>query len=121
MFHLTDHLRNERQRRLISVAGRQELPKREFLAFKILAQGRSPNHVALEAIHCGRPVVNQGLEMLGVDEPPRVGQDRLERLCHLRLGAALPHANIMVTRVGPVIGAHGGPGVLGLGLLEGEE
>jgi len=27
----------------------------------------------------------------------------------------------MVTRVGPVIGAHGGPGILGLGLLEGEE
>jgi DegV family protein with EDD domain len=39
----------------------------------------------------------------------------------VRLGAALPHANILVTRVGPVIGAHGGPGVLGLGLLEGEE
>jgi len=39
----------------------------------------------------------------------------------VRLAAALPHANILVTRVGPVIGAHGGPGVLGLGLLEGEE
>jgi len=39
----------------------------------------------------------------------------------VRLAAALPHANIMVTRVGPVIGSHGGPGILGLGLLEGEE
>jgi len=39
----------------------------------------------------------------------------------VRLAKALPHANILVTRVGPVIGAHGGPGVLGLGLLEGEE
>jgi DegV family protein with EDD domain len=37
-----------------------------------------------------------------------------------RLQAVLPHVNILVTRVGPVIGAHGGPGVLGLGLLEGE-
>jgi len=39
----------------------------------------------------------------------------------VRLAAALPQANIMVARVGPVIGSHGGPGVLGLGLLEGEE
>lgn len=37
-----------------------------------------------------------------------------------RLEGVLPHVNILVTRVGPVIGAHGGPGVLGLGLLEGE-
>jgi fatty acid-binding protein DegV len=39
----------------------------------------------------------------------------------VRLAAALPRANILVTRVGPVIGAHSGPGVLGMGLLEGEE
>jgi len=39
----------------------------------------------------------------------------------VRLAAALPHANILVTRVGPVIGSHGGPGILGLGILEGEE
>jgi DegV family protein with EDD domain len=38
-----------------------------------------------------------------------------------RLEAVLPHVNIWVTRVGPVIGAHGGPGVLGLGVLEEEE
>jgi DegV family protein with EDD domain len=38
-----------------------------------------------------------------------------------RLEAVLPEVNILVTRVGPVIGAHGGPGVLGLGVLEGEE
>lgn len=37
-----------------------------------------------------------------------------------RLHAVLPHVNILVTRVGPVIGAHAGPGVLGLGLLEEE-
>jgi DegV family protein with EDD domain len=37
-----------------------------------------------------------------------------------RLQAVLPHVNILVTRVGPVIGAHAGPGVLGLGVLEGE-
>ncbi|MBF8286401.1 MAG: hypothetical protein HW393_215 [Dehalococcoidia bacterium] len=39
----------------------------------------------------------------------------------VRLAAALPQANIMVARVGPVIGSHGGPGILGLGILEGEE
>lgn len=38
-----------------------------------------------------------------------------------RLAEALPRVNIYVTRVGPVIGAHGGPGVLGIGILEGEE
>lgn len=38
-----------------------------------------------------------------------------------RLAQVLPQVNILVTRVGPVIGAHAGPGVLGLGLLEGEE
>lgn len=37
-----------------------------------------------------------------------------------RLQEVLPHVNILVTRVGPVIGAHAGPGVLGLGVLEGE-
>jgi DegV family protein with EDD domain len=38
-----------------------------------------------------------------------------------RLAAVMPHVNIWVARFGPVIGTHGGPGVLGLGLLEGEE
>ncbi len=38
-----------------------------------------------------------------------------------RLQAVMPLVNILVTRVGPVIGAHAGPGVLGMGLLEGEQ
>ena len=38
-----------------------------------------------------------------------------------RLAEALPRVNIYMTRVGPVIGTHGGPGVLGIGILEGEE
>jgi DegV family protein with EDD domain len=38
-----------------------------------------------------------------------------------RLETVMPKVNILVTRVGPVIGAHAGPGVLGMGLLEGEE
>lgn len=38
-----------------------------------------------------------------------------------RLEAVLPHVNILVTRVGPVIGTHAGPGVLAIGLLEREE
>jgi DegV family protein with EDD domain len=39
----------------------------------------------------------------------------------VRLSEVLPHVNILVTRVGPVIGTHAGPGVLAFGLLEGEE
>ncbi len=38
-----------------------------------------------------------------------------------RLAEAFPAADIQTTRVGPVIGAHCGPGVLGIVLLEGEE
>jgi DegV family protein with EDD domain len=38
-----------------------------------------------------------------------------------RLEVALPAASIRVGRVGPVIGVHAGPGVLGVGVLEGEE
>ena len=38
-----------------------------------------------------------------------------------RLAAAYPKANIVMTRVGPVLGAHTGPGVMGVGLIEEEE
>lgn len=38
-----------------------------------------------------------------------------------RMAAVLPQVNVYVTRVGPVIGVHSGPGVLGVGVLEGEE
>jgi DegV family protein with EDD domain len=38
-----------------------------------------------------------------------------------RLAEVMPHVNIWVMRVGPVLGTHTGPGALGLGLLEGEE
>ncbi|MEE8369292.1 MAG: DegV family protein [Dehalococcoidia bacterium] len=38
-----------------------------------------------------------------------------------RLSEALPGADVQITRVGPVIGAHCGPGVLGIVLLEGED
>jgi len=38
-----------------------------------------------------------------------------------RLEAALPGAKIHVARLGPVLGVHGGPGTLGIGVLEGEE
>ncbi|MDO8616457.1 MAG: DegV family protein [Dehalococcoidia bacterium] len=38
-----------------------------------------------------------------------------------RLEAALPGVQIHVTRLGPVLGVHGGPGTLGIGVLEGEE
>lgn len=37
-----------------------------------------------------------------------------------RLEAELPHLQAQITRLGPVVGVHGGPGVLGVGILEGE-
>ncbi len=39
----------------------------------------------------------------------------------LRLEAALPGVGVQVTRLGPVLGVHAGPGVIGIGVLEGEE
>lgn len=38
-----------------------------------------------------------------------------------RLAAALPQARAYLTRIGPVVGTHGGPGVIGVGVMEGEE
>jgi len=38
-----------------------------------------------------------------------------------RLREALPGVSVGTTRLGPVIGVHAGPGVLGVGVLEGEE
>lgn len=38
-----------------------------------------------------------------------------------RLRQALPGVNVQIARLGPVIGVHGGPGTLGIGILEGEE
>ena len=38
-----------------------------------------------------------------------------------RLEEALPDARVEMARLGPVIGVHGGPGVLGIGILEGEK
>jgi fatty acid-binding protein DegV len=32
---------------------------------------------------------------------------------------AFPHADVFVTRFGPVLGTHGGPGVVGVGVVEG--
>ncbi|MFQ5473427.1 MAG: DegV family protein [Dehalococcoidia bacterium] len=37
-----------------------------------------------------------------------------------RLASAVPGTRIEIARLGPVIGVHGGPGVLGLGVLQGE-
>ncbi len=37
-----------------------------------------------------------------------------------RLAEALPDARITTGRLGPVIGVHAGPGVLGLGVLQGK-
>jgi len=37
-----------------------------------------------------------------------------------RLASALPGVTTQVLRLGPVLGVHGGPGVLGIGVLEGE-
>ena len=37
-----------------------------------------------------------------------------------KLAAAVPGVEIDVSRIGPVLGVHGGPGVLGVGVLQGE-
>jgi DegV family protein with EDD domain len=52
---------------------------------------------------------------IGYSTNPQEAQD-----LQTRLHAVLPEVNILVTRVGPVIGTHAGPGVLAIGLLEGE-
>ncbi len=36
-----------------------------------------------------------------------------------RLAMAFPHAQVFTTRFGPVLGTHGGPGVVGVGVVEG--
>jgi DegV family protein with EDD domain len=36
-----------------------------------------------------------------------------------RLAMAFPHAQVFTTRFGPVIGTHGGPGTVGVGVVEG--
>lgn len=38
-----------------------------------------------------------------------------------RIEAALPHATTHLIKIGPVIGVHAGPSLLGVGVLEGEE
>jgi fatty acid-binding protein DegV len=52
---------------------------------------------------------------LGYSTNPQDAHDFQQRLAEV-----MPHVNIWTARFGPVIGTHGGPGVLGLGLLEGE-
>jgi DegV family protein with EDD domain len=36
-----------------------------------------------------------------------------------RMAVAFPHAQVYVARFGPVLGTHGGPGVVGIGIVEG--
>jgi DegV family protein with EDD domain len=36
-----------------------------------------------------------------------------------RLAMAFPHARVFTTRFGPVLGTHGGPGTVGIGVVEG--
>jgi DegV family protein with EDD domain len=52
---------------------------------------------------------------LGYSTNPQDAHDFQQRLAEV-----MPHVNIWTSRFGPVIGTHGGPGVLGVGLLEGE-
>jgi DegV family protein with EDD domain len=52
---------------------------------------------------------------LGYSTNPQDAHDFQQRLAEV-----MPHVNIWTARFGPVIGTHGGPGVLGVGLLEGE-
>ena len=36
-----------------------------------------------------------------------------------RLAMAFPHAEVYTTRFGPVLGTHSGPGIIGVGVVEG--
>jgi DegV family protein with EDD domain len=38
-----------------------------------------------------------------------------------RMEAMVPGVNVSIVRLGPVLGVHGGPGTLGIGVLEGED
>jgi DegV family protein with EDD domain len=45
--------------------------------------------------------------------------DEAERLRE-RVAMAYPHIDVLLIRLGPVLGAHGGPGIVGVGVMEGE-
>ena len=45
--------------------------------------------------------------------------DEAERLGE-RLAMAFPHVDVQVVRLGPVLGTHAGPGIIGVGVMEGE-
>ncbi len=45
--------------------------------------------------------------------------DEAERLRE-RVAMAYPHVDVVLIRLGPVLGAHGGPGIVGVGVMEGE-
>lgn len=53
---------------------------------------------------------------IGYSTNPQEAQE-MKRMLEL----ALPGVAISIVRLGPVLGVHGGPGVLGVGVLEGEE
>jgi DegV family protein with EDD domain len=53
---------------------------------------------------------------IGYSTTPQDAED-LKR----RMEAMIPGVNISIVRLGPVLGVHGGPGTLGIGILEGED
>jgi DegV family protein with EDD domain len=61
-------------------------------------------------------VRHQNVKLAGVGHSTTPDEAELIRE---RLAMAFPHAQVFVARFGPVLGAHGGPGVVGIGVVEG--
>ena len=61
-------------------------------------------------------VRHQNVKLAGVGHSTTPDEAELIRE---RLAMAFPHAQVFATRFGPVLGAHGGPGTVGVGVVEG--
>jgi len=61
-------------------------------------------------------VRHQNVKLAGVGHSTTPDEAELIRE---RLAMAFPHAQVFVVRFGPVLGTHGGPGTVGIGVMEG--
>ena len=61
-------------------------------------------------------VRHQNVKLAGVGHSTTPDEAELIRE---RLAMAFPHAQVFVARIGPVLGVHGGPGIVGIGVVEG--
>jgi DegV family protein with EDD domain len=61
-------------------------------------------------------VRHQNVKLAGVGHSTTPDEAELIRE---RMAMAFPHAQVFVSRIGPVLGVHGGPGIVGIGVVEG--